>query len=177
MKFSVDKTFLPLILFLVLVIVLGFVLSKPASPKPTALKEVPVFTLPDLISGEAHTQKLLQGQWTLVNIWATWCAPCKQEHETLLHIAQTSKIHMVGINFKDDTEDAKLWLKDKGNPYDTVLADVSGRAVFDWGSVGVPETFLIDPQGVIRQRYAGILTKEIWQADFVPLMNDAPGGP
>lgn len=170
MKLSIDKTFLPLILFLVLVIVLGFVLSKPATPKPLALKEVPAFTLPDLLSGEEHTQDQLHGQWTVVNIWASWCSPCKQEHETLVEISKTSNIRMVGINFKDEPEDAKLWLKAKGNPYHTVLADVSGRAVFDWGAVGVPETFLVDPQGVIRQRYAGILTKEIWDADFVPLM-------
>lgn len=170
MKFSIDKTFLPLILFLVLVIVLGFVLSKPAPPQPSALKEVPAFTLPDLLTGQNHTQEDLKGQWTVVNIWASWCSPCKQEHETLVEISTMSNIHMVGINFKDEPEDAKHWLKTKGNPYQIVLADVSGRAVFDWGAVGVPETFLIDPQGIIRHRYAGILTKEIWDAEFVPEM-------
>lgn len=170
MKFSIDKTFLPLILFLILVIVLGIVLSQPDKPRLAGQKEVPAFALPDLISGETHTQDQLRGQWTVVNIWASWCTPCKKEHETLIDIAKTSNIHMVGINFKDEPEHAKDWLERKGNPYHTVLADLSGRAVFDWGAVGVPETFLVDPQGVIRQRHAGILTTAVWEESFLPLM-------
>lgn len=157
-----------------LVIVLGLVLSKPAPQTAILSKDMPAFSLPDLYTGEAVTNTAFKSEWALVNIWATWCSPCKQEHAVLLDIAKTTKIPIIGIDFKDNPADAKTWLKNKGNPYTQVLMDESGRTVFEWGAIGVPETWLIDPQGVIRQRFAGILTKAVWERDFAPLMAGKP---
>lgn len=170
MRNPIDKSFLPLVLFLVLVIVLGFVLSRAPSNQPVALRQIPEFALPDLITGKTVTEADLQGEWIVINIWASWCSPCKQEHATLLELSKNPKLLMIGINFKDEPEDAKHWLKAKGNPYAQTLVDESGRTVFDWGAVGVPETFLVDHEGVIRQRYAGILTKEVWDTEFLPII-------
>lgn len=162
---------LPLGLCLLLVIFFATTMQKNESGSKTfAQTDMPGLHLPDLFTGEFHDENSFKGEWSVVNVWASWCPPCLKEHPVLVDIAEKYNIPMYGVNFKDDMDSAKEWLRDRGNPYKLTLVDLTGRAAFDWGVVGVPETVLIDPQGKIRYRFAGIMTDDIWETQFLPLI-------
>jgi DsbE subfamily thiol:disulfide oxidoreductase len=132
-------------------------------------KPAPVFDLPPLLAGERGFKTAdLRGKVTLVNIFASWCVPCRTEHPMLPRIAKAG-IVLVGINYKDRPEDAKAWLAEMGNPYRTVAVDASGRTGIDFGVYGVPESYLIDKQGVIRFKWTGPLSPEIINNQLIPL--------
>jgi cytochrome c biogenesis protein CcmG, thiol:disulfide interchange protein DsbE len=99
----------------------------------------------------------LKGRVTVINVWASWCGPCRQEHPTLVELAKNPAIRLVGINYKDNPENARRFLGALGNPFAAVGVDPAGRAAIDWGVYGVPETFVVGPDGTIRHKHIGPL--------------------
>ncbi len=145
-----------------------------ADQLPSALigQEAPsLAAIEPLGSGPAPTNADLTAPGVkLVNFWASWCAPCRAEHPVLKEISATG-IPVIGINYKDDPAKAEAFLKELGNPFTHLGADASGRAALDWGIYGVPETFVIDPNGKVLLRYPGPLTYEIFQKDLLPTIS------
>jgi cytochrome c biogenesis protein CcmG/thiol:disulfide interchange protein DsbE len=102
----------------------------------------------------------LKGRVTLVNVWASWCAPCREEHPVLVELAKDTSVALVGINYKDQPDNARRFLGALGNPFAAVGVDANGRAAIDWGVYGVPETFVIAPDGTIAYKHVGPLTAQ-----------------
>jgi cytochrome c biogenesis protein CcmG/thiol:disulfide interchange protein DsbE len=176
------KRFLwPLIGFalLVIVLVIGLLHSpdKGLIRSPLLGKRAPDFTLPNLSAeGAAVSAAQLQGGWHLLNVWGTWCFECRNEHPTLLGIQQEGRVPIIGIDWKDEDDGARSYLQQLGNPYAAIGADHTGRVAIDWGVYGAPESFLINPDGVVVEKWVGPLTPEIWQQKFLPHLS-APLGP
>jgi len=140
-------------------------------PSPLVNRLAPEFNLPSLEAGEEGLKTAdLMGTLTLVNFFASWCLPCKVEHPLLVKLKKEGRIRVVGINYKDKPKEAKRWLAERGNPYDRIGADSSGRVAIDWGVYGVPESYLVDQNGRIRWKHVGVLTPGDWHEDFVPLI-------
>lgn len=108
----------------------------------------------------AFTSKTLGKDYGLVNVWASWCGPCRQEHPILMELANRDDLKIIGLNYKDKRENALRFLGQLGNPYDAVGIDPNGRAAIEWGVYGVPETFLVDPSGKVVGKHIGPLTPE-----------------
>lgn len=161
----------PISLFALLVAVFVVGLGKDPTlvPSPLVGKRAPEFTLPRL-DDPAQTigRKDLLGKTSLVNVWGTWCAGCRQEHETLVALARDSGIAIFGINWKDDPVQAREWLKSLGNPYVAVGVDADGRTAIDWGVYGAPETFLIGPDGTVLYKHIAPMTLDVWRNEFLP---------
>ena len=165
---------LPLLLFAGLVAIFLARLESNVAPDviPSVLvgKPAPQFSLPPLdgigVPGLSHAD--LAGQLTLVNIFASWCVPCRQEHPVLEEVAKDSRIRLVGIDYKDKPENARAFLQEMGNPYAAIGVDQSGRTFIDWGAYGVPETYLVGPDGIIRYKYIGPLTDKAVAGDLMP---------
>ena len=139
---------------------------------PSALlsRPFPAFSLPDLRQPEkVLTEDMLKGQVSLVNVWATWCHTCYVEFPFLMKL-HNKGIVIYGFDYKDDSTKAKRWLENLGNPYKTNVVDKDGRFAIDLGVRGAPETFLVDSNGVIRYKYEGALSPEVWKHDFEPLL-------
>ncbi|MGL4297139.1 MAG: DsbE family thiol:disulfide interchange protein [Aestuariivirga sp.] len=162
---------IPVIAFLLLAAIFWRGLSGNPSEIPSALigKPVPSFTLPPVeglgIPG-FDAAALKTGQVTLVNVWASWCGPCRVEHPVLMELSKRSDIRVFGLNYKDEPENARRFLGVLGQPYAAAVADESGRAAVDWGIYGVPETFIVDGDGIIRFKWIGPLTPEAVAGDF-----------
>jgi cytochrome c biogenesis protein CcmG/thiol:disulfide interchange protein DsbE len=124
-------------------------------PSPFIGKPAPAFELPDLFGGPKLTNAAFEGRVSVLNVFASWCLPCRVEHPFLMALAKDGKAQVLGLNYKDKPEDAKAWLEKHGNPYSRIGADRSGRAAIEWGVYGVPETFLIGPDGRIRHKVVG----------------------
>ena len=152
---------MPLIIFAVLVILLavGLTLNPRLVPSPLIGKPAPEFELPLLLKQGSFSNKDLIGHVTLVNVWASWCFACRQEHEAVKFLSRQG-VRVIGLNYKDEASDAKQWLAKLGNPYQAIVADRDGRAAIDWGVYGAPETFLIDQQGIIRHKVIGPLSDQ-----------------
>jgi cytochrome c biogenesis protein CcmG/thiol:disulfide interchange protein DsbE len=154
---------IPVVAFIGLALVFWHGLSGNPSEIPSALinKPVPEFTLP-AVEGLGvpgfDTAALKAGQVTLVNVWASWCGPCRAEHPLLMELARRSDIRLFGLNYKDEPENARRFLGSLGQPYAAAGADEEGRAAVDWGVYGVPETFVVDGTGIIRFKWIGPLT-------------------
>jgi len=134
-------------------------------------KPVPQFDLPPLYADRAGLKTDdLKGQITLVNIFASWCVPCRIEHPLLMQLAAEKRLPIFGINYKDRPEDAKRWLSDLGDPYSRIGADNDGRVSIDWGVYGVPESFLVDGTGTILYKQVGPLTADVIQDTILPLV-------
>jgi cytochrome c biogenesis protein CcmG/thiol:disulfide interchange protein DsbE len=110
----------------------------------------------------------LKGRWYVFNVWGTWCYECRAEHDALLEIQKLAQVPIIGLDWKDEEPDAVRWLSELGNPYEVVATDHEGRTAIDWGVYGAPETFLVDPKGVVVYKYVGAMTLEAWQTLFVP---------
>lgn len=170
-----NKFALPLVAFALLVVMFGVALKHAPEKQfvKSALigKPAPQFTLPDLLQeGQSVHSREFNGRWTLLNVWGTWCAECRAEHQTLLQIRQAGKVRMVGLNYKDEDAAARDWLTQLGNPYDVIAVDHEGRAAIDWGVYGAPETFLVNPAGTIVHKVVGQVTAENWRSQFLPLI-------
>ncbi|MFI4890411.1 MAG: DsbE family thiol:disulfide interchange protein [Steroidobacterales bacterium] len=146
-------------------------------PSPLIGKPAPQFTLTDVLD-PAHqvSNASLQGQVYVFNVWATWCAGCRQEHEALLSIAQQKVVPIIGLDWNDDRAKATLWLRQLGNPYSEVAYDNEGRVAIDWGVYGAPETFLVDGNGRIVFKHIAPLTMDVWQQEFLPRIAAARRG-
>ena len=168
----------PIFLFGLLVAVFVVGLSKDPTlvPSPLIGKPAPEFSLPRLDDpSRTIGRKDLLGKTTLVNVWGTWCSGCRQEHETLVALARESGIAIFGINWKDDPEQARQWLKSLGNPYVAVGVDAEGRTAIDWGVYGAPETFLIGPDGTVLYKHIAPMSLDVWRNEFLPRI--ASSGP
>lgn len=169
---SMLKRFMPLIIFLALVVLLGIglTLNPREVPSPLIGKPAPEFELPLLLGEGSFSSKDLIGHVTLVNVWASWCFACRQEHETVKSMSR-SGVRIIGLNYKDEADDAKNWLARLGNPYEAVAFDHTGRISIDWGVYGAPETFLIDKQGIIRHKVIGPLSDQENYDELMAVMN------
>ena len=138
-------------------------------PSPLIGKPAPVFTLP-AVSDPQRTvsNETWRGRPYLLNVWATWCVGCREEHELLVEIARSNVAPIVGLNWKDDRALAIGWLKQLGNPYADVAFDEAGRVAIDWGVYGAPETFLVGSDGRVVHKHIGPLTPQAWKNDFLP---------
>ena len=164
---------LPLLLFLGLAAAFFAGLGRDPHAVPSALidKPVPEFALPALIDDRPGLATAdLKGKVTLVNVFASWCVPCRLEHPLLMRLAKEG-VELDGINYKDEAEDAKLWLTNLGNPYKRIGADVAGAVGIDWGVYGVPETFVIDRAGIIRFKHVGPLSADAIRDTIMPLVS------
>ena len=164
-------TLVPVILFAGLALLFWRGLSGDPSTLPSTLinKPVPAFSLPavsELNVPGLTDADLKNGKVTVVNIWASWCGPCRQEHPLLLELSKRSYITLVGINNKDDAANAARFLGALGQPFAKVGADSNGRVTIDWGGYGVPETFIVDGTGVIRFKNVGPLSEEMLATTF-----------
>jgi cytochrome c biogenesis protein CcmG, thiol:disulfide interchange protein DsbE len=177
------RALLPLGLFTLIVVVLAFgIFNAPKNGSkiivsPLLGKPAPAFTLPELINvGQQYAGSSLRGGWHLVNVWGTWCGECRAEHDTLLQIKGQGRVPIVGIDWKDEDASAVAWLAQLGNPYQTVVADRDGRVAIDWGVYGAPESFLVNPEGIVVEKQTGAMTMEDWQSKFLPhLAAGSPG--
>jgi len=163
---------IPLLIFMVIAFFLwrGLDINPSAVPSVLIGQPVPNFHLPDLENDQAYvTQNDFVGEVSLLNVWATWCPACHDEHPVLMDIARTG-IVIYGLNYKDNWLQAEDWLQHYGNPYRRVAFDQDGSVAIHWGVYGAPETFLIDQQGIIRYKYVGTLTQQVWQETLLPLV-------
>ena len=167
------KYIIPLLLFIVLAVFLGLGLNlKPNDiPSPFINKPAPEFSAPKLNEPEQTlTPADLKGQVWLFNVWASWCVSCRAEHPVLNQFAKQYAVVIIGLNYKDEPEDAKTWLKTLGNPYNVSIMDQDGRIGIDYGVYGVPETFVIDKKGLIRYKHTGPVSVDDVQKIFLPLI-------
>jgi cytochrome c biogenesis protein CcmG/thiol:disulfide interchange protein DsbE len=169
---SAVRRFMPLIVFAILVALLaiGLTLNPRLVPSPLIDKPAPDFELPLLLQEGSFSKRDLMGHVTLLNVWASWCFACRQEHEVVKQLAR-SGVRIIGLNYKDEPADAKAWLTRLGNPYQYIAADHDGRIAIDWGVYGAPETFLIDQQGIIRHKVIGPLSDPKNYDDLMSVMN------
>jgi len=169
---------LPLAVFLVLAgfLAVGLKLDPRAVPSPLINKPAPAFVLPRLddASKTMRRDDLLGKPWVL-NVWASWCGPCRDEHPEVLALARGKYAPIVGLNYKDARDDARGWLQQLGDPYTVSLSDSDGRTGINYGVYGVPETFVIDKGGVIRFKHVGPLTAAVVQTRIVPLLKELNG--
>ncbi|MBP2229754.1 DsbE family thiol:disulfide interchange protein [Azospirillum agricola] len=169
---------LPFLLFIGVGV--AFYLGFQRDPRdiPSALidKPVPSFELPPLPGRpEGLSAERLKGDVTLVNVFASWCIPCKAEHPIITRLAREQGVTVRAINHKDKAEDALAWLARNGDPYASIGADLDGRVSIDWGVYGVPETFLVDRQGRIRFKHVGPLTPQVVDEQILPMVKHLRG--
>lgn len=165
---------LPLGVFLALAVLLGIGLGlNPREvPSPLIGKAAPHFELPQLHrAAESFSQKDMRGKVWMLNVWASWCAACRDEHPVLVELAKSGVIPIVGLNYKDKRDDGIAWLARFGDPYLLSAYDEQGRVGIDYGVYGVPETYVIDKQGVIRYKRIGIVTPAIVSQKIMPLIS------
>jgi cytochrome c biogenesis protein CcmG/thiol:disulfide interchange protein DsbE len=176
---------LPFFGFVLLAALLGFGIWWNSSHDPTAVpsplinKPAPAFALPKLDNpAQIVSKDSMLGKPYLVNVFASWCFACGEEHPVLMAESKQLGIPVIGYDYKDEADDAKAWLAQHGNPYDMVIADPSGHTAIDFGVYGAPETFLIDGKGVIRYKRIGPLTPDVIAQQLMPaiaaLQKEAP---
>lgn len=167
------KYIIPLVLFVTLGLLLayGLKLDPRMIPSPLIGKALPAFSLPTVADpARKVSRKDLIGRVYLLNVWASWCVACRQEHPVLNELAQRKAVTIIGLNYKDKRQDALQWLGSLGNPYELSLSDEDGRVGIDLGVYGVPETFVIDKQGIIRYKQIGPITPEAWEQKLLPMI-------
>jgi cytochrome c biogenesis protein CcmG, thiol:disulfide interchange protein DsbE len=165
------KLFLPLLIFIALGAMLYWALGRDPNAMPSALlqRPVPEFTLPSLDDAEVLLDRdIFKGKVTILNVWATWCYACRVEHPFLSELAARG-VSIIGLNYKDDPFEARTWLKDYGDPYQQTIVDKYGILGIDLGVFGAPESYLIDPAGIIVYKHVGVLDERVWKKDIAPL--------
>jgi len=168
--------FVPLVIFLGLVVLLGRGLMLDPNKMPSALidQSVPEFNLPSLASEERIlTRADVVGEVSLINVWGTWCPSCMHEHPYLMELA--SQIPIIGVNYKDVRGDAKKWLVKLGNPYVVNVFDEMGTLGIDLGVFGAPETYVIDQQGMVRYKHVGVVNERVWLERLKPVVDQLRG--
>ena len=166
------QSIIPIAVFILLVTLFGIGLTKDPRliPSPLIGKPLPEFELSLLYHPEGMVKKHdLIGEYMLLNVWASWCVACAEEHSLIIDLAKQKVIKIVGINYKDESADALKWLEEKGDPYASTLVDYDGTLGMDLGVYGVPETFLIDPKGEVLYKHVGPLTLEVIENNLLTL--------
>jgi cytochrome c biogenesis protein CcmG/thiol:disulfide interchange protein DsbE len=164
---------LPLLIVALLfaLLAVGLTLDPRNVPSPLIGKPAPAFTLPRLSDPQQTVSAAdWRGEACLVNVWASWCASCRDEHPLLLELARQGEVPIYGLNYKDQWDEALAWLARFGNPYRDSAFDAQGRAGLDWGVYGVPETFVLDKQGRIRHKHIGAITRQDLEQTLLPLV-------
>jgi len=165
--------YVPLMVFFILVVFfgIGLTLNPREIPSPLIGKPVPTFDLPPVKGRELGLSTgNLQGEVSLVNVFASWCTACREEHPLLMKLRAEGAVPINGLNYKDKPDDAEKWLNELGDPYTRTGADVNGRVGIDWGVYGVPETFVIDRTGHIAYKHIGPLTPDALRTKIMPLI-------
>lgn len=171
--------FAPLLVVLALGSVFGYQLlfGDPAHEIPSALigQRVPAVALAPLENAEVpgFGPDHFEGQVTLLNVFASWCAPCRQEHPMLMALSQDDRFQIIGINQKDQSADARRFLSTLGNPYDRIGVDPDGRASIEWGVYGVPETFIVGRDGLVLYKHIGVFDERHVREIFMPIIEEA----
>lgn len=171
--------YLPLAIFIVMAVFLGIglTLDPREVPSPFIGKPAPAFNLPQVGDpAKSLGNADFKGQVALVNVWASWCVSCRQEHVVLLELAKQNRVSIYGLNYKDERDAALNWLEKLGNPYTASGFDADGKVGIDWGVYGVPETFVIDRDGIIRHKHTGPITEEALEKTLLPLIKQLQGG-
>jgi cytochrome c biogenesis protein CcmG/thiol:disulfide interchange protein DsbE len=166
---------LPLTIFGIMVafLAVGLTLNPREIPSPLVGKAAPAFSLPQLYNQEkVFSPGDMKGQVWLLNFWASWCSGCRTEHPVLMDLARSGEAPIYGIDYKDQKAEAVAWLKQWGNPYPIVAVDAAGRVGIDYGVYGVPETYVIDKQGIIRYKQIGPLDDETVAKKILPLVKE-----
>lgn len=172
------RALIPLAVFLALVGLFLYILYIRGTgqdaryiPSPLIGKPAPEFALPSLKDpGQTLTREILLGEVSLVNVWASWCPSCREEHAELTRIARKEGVRLIGLNWKDEREAALAWLKRFGDPYAAILYDPDNRVGIDWGVYGAPETFVVDAQGIIRHKRVGPIDARVWETEIKPVI-------
>jgi cytochrome c biogenesis protein CcmG/thiol:disulfide interchange protein DsbE len=172
------KYFAPLIIFALFFMVLSLGMDDIRDgknvndlPSPLIDKPAPRFELPSLTNPEKTLGTSdFSGRPVILNVWATWCVGCRQEHDFLLELSKSGEIPVYGLNWRDTQPEAQEWLRQLGDPYLDTAFDGDGRVGIDWGVYGAPETFLIGADGTVLYRHLGPLNWALWQERFVPLL-------
>lgn len=170
---------IPLAAFVVLAAFLlkGLWLNPREVPSPLIGKAAPVFERPKLQSPDVvFASKEMAGKVWLFNVWASWCTPCRQEHPLWNELARKDVVPVIGMNYKDKPQAAIRWLRELGDPYEFTVVDPDGSLGLDFGVYGVPETFVIDKQGIIQYKHIGPITPEALDKKILPLVRELQGG-
>lgn len=168
-----NRRWLPLGLFvgLLALLAIGLTLNPRELPSPLVGRTAPAFRLPRLSEpADSLSPTDLRGQVWVLNVWASWCVACREEHATLVDMSRMGLVPLYGLNYKDQTGAALDWLGRFGNPYVASVADADGRVGIDYGVYGVPETFVIDKAGVIRRKFIGPVTPRQIRDEIMPLV-------
>lgn len=174
------KFLIPLSVFALLLLLLGIGLKLDPRevPSPFVGKPAPPFVLPTVqAAGKTLSTEEFHGKVSLLNVWASWCVSCRQEHPLLLELAKSGQVPIYGLNYKDERDAATAWLTRFGDPYQASAFDADGKVGIDWGVYGVPETFVIDRKGVIRHKFTGPLTEETLKDVLIPLVTTLQAEP
>ncbi|TAK51576.1 MAG: DsbE family thiol:disulfide interchange protein [Betaproteobacteria bacterium] len=157
---------------LVALLAIGLTRNPREVPSPLIGKPAPAFELPRLGQPARFSPAEMRGKVWLLNVWASWCVSCRDEHPVLVEFSRTRRVPLIGLNYKDPSEDALKWLARYGDPYDFSVVDANGRIGIDYGVYGVPETYLIDRGGVIRYKQIGPVTPELMAQKILPLIQE-----
>ena len=167
----------PIIAFVLLGVLLAVGLKiadrKTEIPSPLIGKKIPEFSLPLLGQEDVIiTQDDLIGEPFLLNVWASWCVTCRVEHPFIEQLAESGKLRVIGLNYRDEEADALAWLQHFGNPYAMNIADLPGRTAIDLGVYAAPESFLVDPAGYIVFKQIGAVTPEVIENEILPRVRE-----
>jgi cytochrome c biogenesis protein CcmG/thiol:disulfide interchange protein DsbE len=168
------KKILPLLVFLVVGVFLFLSLNSDPNklPSPLVGKKFPIIEGNDFYSNETvKLNDLMDNKVALINVWASWCVTCRKEHQVIMNIAKNNSLKLIGINYKDTKNDGEEYLKVMGNPFDEIVFDPNGEIGMELGVYATPETFLISREGLIIHKHIGEITKEIWNENFLPLID------
>lgn len=150
---------------------IGLNLDPHRVPSPLIDRPAPAFDVPQLREPQARlSERALQGRVALLNVWASWCGGCRQEHPLLVELAAQRRLPIYGLDYKDEAGDALQWLARHGDPYTAIGFDAQGRVGLDYGVYGVPETYVLDRRGVIRYKHIGPLTRDVLEDTLLPLI-------
>ena len=172
------RTAVPLLIFIGITVFLGIGLTKDPRlvPSPLVGKPVPQFDLqPVQGRKDGLSNEKLRGEVSMVNVFASWCTACRQEHPLLMALSREGSVPIHGLNYKDQPDDASAWLDALGDPYSRTGADIDGMVGIDWGVYGVPETFVIDSKGFIRYKHIGPITEDVYRETLQPLIKELRG--
>ena len=166
---------IPLVLFVVLVVFLAIGLTRDPSTLPSALldKPAPAFRLPQLAEPDkTFAAEEMRGKVWVLNVWASWCFECRNEHPYWSRYSKSTGVPIVGLNYRDKREDALSWIGELGDPYVVNAVDLEGRVGIDYGVYGAPETYLIDKGGTIRHKHVGPVMPDVWNKEFLPVIQE-----